>query len=269
MPDAVIHLTPVVIAGCVVLGLLAGVLGGLAGIGGSMLMLPGLHVLLGSTPESIQHLFIAAAFVVNVVVAYPAARRHRLSGAVRDDLLAPLLVSVLIAMAVGVLLGNVAPGGTLKRALGVFLIGYCVFNVYRVVRSLPEPTPEQARTNPKVLWTCGGVTGLLGGLLGLAGGVILVPLLQIIARIPLRSSIATSSAVVWTTAAVAAVIKLGTLNSHGWSIWTSLTLSGLMAPTALIGSQIGAHLTHRLPVKAVRIAITGVLVLAASRLLLG
>ncbi len=265
--DHAIHLTTFVVVGCVALGFLAGVLGGLAGIGGSMLMLPGLTILLGKEPDSIQHLFIAAAFVVNVVVAYPAARRHRRSGAVRDDLLRELLISVLVAMVVGVVIGNFAPGAHLRIALGIFLVAYCAFNIYRVAFRFPEPDGAHARTGPAVLISCGAITGLFGGTLGLAGGVILVPLLQLVARLPLRSAIATSSAVVWTTAAVAAVLKLATLSQHGWSIWTSLTLTALMAPTALVGSQIGAGLTHKLPVKWVRIAITAVLAAAAARLL--
>lgn len=269
MPPAeiTIHVTTMLVVGALALGLLAGVLGGLAGVGGSMLILPGLHILIGDDPPALHHLFIAAAFVVNVVVAYPAARRHRQSGAVRSDLLGPLTFSVLGAQIAGIIIGNVINGDALGQALGVFILAYCVFNIWRVIGRHVEPGDDHARTGVANLVVCGFITGVIGGMLGLAGGVILVPLLQLVCRLPLRASIATSSSVVWMTAAVAAVIKLGTLSGHGVSVWNALMLAGLMAPTALVGAQIGAALTHALPVKIVRIAITAILIGAAARLL--
>ncbi|MCA9299660.1 MAG: hypothetical protein KDA28_11370, partial [Phycisphaerales bacterium] len=50
-----------------VIGLIAGVLGGMAGIGGSLIMLPGLGLLLGYEPHERQHLYMAAAMCVNLL----------------------------------------------------------------------------------------------------------------------------------------------------------------------------------------------------------
>jgi len=64
------------------IGLAAGALGGLLGIGGSIIMIPALAIFLGDD----QHLYQAAAMVVNIAVALPAAIRHKRAGALRDFL---------------------------------------------------------------------------------------------------------------------------------------------------------------------------------------
>ena len=65
------------------IGLMAGTLGGLLGVGGSVIMIPALTAIFG--PE--QHLYQAAAMAVNVGVAVPAAWRHHGAGAARRDVL--------------------------------------------------------------------------------------------------------------------------------------------------------------------------------------
>ena len=62
-------------------GLLAGVLGGLLGVGGSILMIPAMVFLFADRygPEG-QHLYQAAAMIVNLFVVLPAVDRHRRAG---------------------------------------------------------------------------------------------------------------------------------------------------------------------------------------------
>ena len=67
---------PVVIAAVLATGLIAGVLGGMLGVGGSVIMIPGLTLVLGYD----QHLYQASAMVANVAGAVPAALRHHRAG---------------------------------------------------------------------------------------------------------------------------------------------------------------------------------------------
>jgi uncharacterized protein len=255
-----------VLAGIALLGLLAGLLGGLAGVGGSMVMLPGLHALLGDDPPAVHHLYMAAAMVVNVAVALPAAHKHAKAGAVRKDLLPPLLSSTIISVLLGVVVSNQVGGDGLRIALAVFIGCYCLWNLVRLARNTPEHPPEAHRTERWRLAVSGAATGFVGGLLGLGGGVLLVPLLQMWCRLGLRASIATSSSVIWISALVGCSLKLATLHHHGQSVALALLLAALLAPTAIIGARWGAALTHSLPLRAVRAAITCILLVAAVKL---
>jgi len=258
--------TTTAILATVGLGVLAGLLGGLAGVGGSMVMLPGLHMIFGDEPSTVHHLYMAAAMTVNVAVALPAALKHHAAKAVRTDLLPPLIASTLAGIVVGVLVSNLFDGNVLRYLLAAFILAYCAMNLRRLLIGHVEPAAD-ARTTVGRLAFSGAATGFVGGLLGLGGGVLLVPMLQVLCRVSLRQSIATSSAVICVTAVVGAGLKLATLHEHAQSWTWALTLAALMAPTAIVASLVGAGLTHSLPIKTVRAAITVLLMIVAVRLL--
>lgn len=247
-------------------GLGAGVIGGLAGIGGSLIILPALHAILGDEPASVHHLYMAAAMTVNVAVSFPAALRHARSGAIRRDLLPALFAWTAFAIIAGVLVGNRVSGDALRHILAGFILIYCIFNLVRIARRLEDHAPEAERTGRTNIALSGAFTGFIGGLLGLGGGVMLVPMLQMLCRVPLRQSIATSSAVICMTAVIGAGLKLATLSDEGQSWTAALMLAALLAPTAMIGGVIGASLTHTLPINAVRAAVTVVLLASAAKL---
>ena len=248
----------------ILLGLVAGVLGGLAGIGGSLVMLPALHLLHGEQSSATHHTYMAAAMAVNLIVALPAAKRHHELGSVRRDLLPWLMPGTAVAVVAGVLLSNTLPGQTLRLALAAFLILYCLHNLHRILQK-PRPAPvNTSPTHPATLLLIALVAGMVAGLLGLGGGVVMVPMLQLFARVPLRQAIGTSSAVIVVTALIGASVKLASLPRA--DLPGALLLAALMAPGAVVGARLGASLTHRLPVRAVRIVVTLLLFAAAIRL---
>ncbi|MBX3365135.1 MAG: sulfite exporter TauE/SafE family protein [Phycisphaeraceae bacterium] len=250
-----------------VVGLAAGLLGGLAGVGGSMVMIPGLGLVMGYTepdkPE--QHLYAAAAMLVNVLVSAPAARAHQKAGAVRWDIFKVLAPAMAVAIIVGVLISNEFRGVRLKQGLAVFILAYCALNIYRVYHR----RKELARANERlgvvrlIIIACTG--GLVAGILGLGGGVVIVPLLQIFCRVRLREAIATSLATMTVTAILGAGMKIYTLTEHGLSIQTALLYAAALGPGAILGGALGAALNHRLPLSGVRIAISVLLIIVAAK----
>ena len=69
------------------------------------------------------------------------------------------------------------------------------------------------------------------------------------------------------TSTIGASVKVATLHTHQRSVADALFLALLMAPTAVVGGRIGAGLTHSLPIRGVRLAITLLLLIAAGDLL--
>lgn len=258
------------------IGLIAGTLGGLAGVGGSVFILPALHIvfspLLFGEPADpqVHHMYMAAAMAVNVAVSFPAALRHHREGAVRVSLLKVLIPTNAAAIVVGVYLSNMIEGEVLRVMLAVFLMMYCAWNFSIILRPRRRSFSGKGRVERATaerLATCGVGTGLVGGVLGLGGGFLLVPLLQLVCNLRLKNAIATSSAVLCVTAVVGAALKIGTLSQHGQSMRLAMTYAGLMAPTGILGALIGARALHSMPVTAVRVVMTLLILVAATRIL--
>lgn len=260
-------------------GLAAGLLGGLLGVGGSVILIPALTALLG--PE--QHLYQAAAMAANVAVALPAAHRHHAAGVARRDVLRWMLPAAGVAVLAGVAASNVFEGDTaerwLKRLFAIMLVYVIAVNVRKLVTSEEREAGSEADTcegeerakdaTPHASVPAsrssllGVIMGFVAGLLGIGGGAIAVPLQQVALRLPLRSCIANSSIIIVFSAAIGATFKIATLGRHGLVFTDALLLAALLAPTALLGGRLGASLTHRLPLKWVRIAFIGLMIAAA------
>ena len=239
----------------VILGLVAGALGGLLGVGGSIVMIPVLTQLLGYD----QHLAQAAAMIVGIFVAAPSVLRHNQSDSVRWDVTLRMLPAGLLVIVIGVWASNQFSGENLERIFGVFLLYVVSIETIKLVQQRPEPHEAQHRVTWPRCSAVGTMTGFLAGLLGVGGGIVTVPLLQRVCRLPLRQCIATSSAVMVLTAIVGSIRKNVTLAqhmSHGQPLEmrTSLTLAAFLIPTAIAGAWLGAHLTHALPLRGVRLA---------------
>ncbi len=261
-------MTPAEIAIAAVVGLVAGLLGGLCGIGGSIVMLPALGLLFGydDVQRTRHHLYMASAMLVNVVVALVALRQHTRAGAVRGELVRLILPAMAVAVVAGVLSSNAFPGTVPKLALVAFIFAFAAYTLFTTVRSIPDPPPEAQRRSPALLAAIGLVTGFLAGFLAIGGGIVLVPLLQLAARVPLRNAIATSAAVMWLTALVGGALKLATLPRLGLPVLPALALAGTMAIGAVVGATLGARLTHRLRLPHLRLVVALALAAAGARL---
>ena len=246
------------------LGLIAGAIGGLVGMGGSIVIIPCLTLMW----KHDQQLSQAAAMIVNVFVAAPALFRHHQADAVRWDVVARMLPFGLLLILVGVEVSNKFEGEVLEKVYGVFLLYVIVFNVMKL---MTDDGSLLAATPPRVGWgrvgLVGGSMGLAAGLLGIGGGPVAVPMLQRVCNLPLRQAIAASSAVMCLTAIVGAARKNATLAHHSLDLNESLWLAVCLAPTATIGALIGAGLTHALPLRWVRLAFILLMSWASARML--
>lgn len=243
------------------IGLVAGVLGGLLGVGGSVLMIPAMMLLL---PNPNQHLYQGAAMIVNFFVILPAVVQHHRAGGILKPVIRVTIPVATLSVLLGVWLSH-GPwflGGNevyLSRTFGAFLIYAAGYNGYRLFsqRRLPEMDDETARSLPKwkIALAVAFPMGAVGGLLGIGGGAMAVPSQQIFLRIPLRRAIANSAATILTLSVAGAVFK-NIANAHvGIPFADSVRLAAWLIPTAIVGGYIGGRLTHLLPRELLRIAV--------------
>jgi len=254
-------------------GLVAGMLGGMLGIGGSIIMIPAMvAVYTPSGGASRMQQYQAAAMIVNFLLILPAVVRHHRARAVLWDVwrwLAPAaMVGIVLGVATSLL--PLFKGGNqkyMKILFGLFLLYVAYENLRKL---LVKSSGEKLLADPSSrhrAWksVCVGLPmGFSAGLLGIGGGALGVPALQMVLHLPLRNAIATSSAAIMAIAWLGAAVKnVGVQAGGDGTIAESLKLAACFAPTAMIGSYIGGHLTHNLPIRLVR-AVFAALMLASA-----
>lgn len=158
-------------AGLLVLGLVAGMLSGLFGVGGGVLIVPALTLLLGFDTRVAAGTSLAAIVPVSIVgvISYAAA------GAV-DWLVAGILaVAAIVGAQVGTYLLHRLPRQAVRWAFIVFLL-VVIASLFFVIPSRDADIPVTVGSVVGLLGL-GLVTGVLSGLLGVGGGVVVVPML--------------------------------------------------------------------------------------------
>ncbi|HEX5223947.1 MAG TPA: TSUP family transporter [Solirubrobacteraceae bacterium] len=116
--------------GAVAIGLAAGVLAGLLGVGGGVLFVPGLVLFIGLS----QHQAEATSLLAIVPVALVGAvRQDRYGNVVRRDALLLGLLS-LAGAALGVALANALSGRVLRDAFAALVIAVAAQLAYRTLR---------------------------------------------------------------------------------------------------------------------------------------
>ena len=257
------------------LGIVAGVVGGLAGLGGSVIMLPGMAMIWGYSDEkkSEHHIYMAAAMCVNVIVALSSTVMHAKKKAARKDVLMSLVPSMTAGMIAGVLMAGESPGRWPLIAFACFIWIYCLYNIITTIKKIPDhPVDAPSPAHWKMI-LLGTLVGIISGYLGIGGGILLVPLLQI-AGLPLRHAIAGSAGVMWISSIIGASLKLYTLPSIVRSDGTHLRIAEAMefaipiGVGALIGAYLGAWIAHKIKLPHLKLVIALILGVASVKMVM-
>lgn len=252
-------------------GLVAGVLGGLLGLGGSSVMLPAMVLILGARTGCKEHIqqYMAAAMIVNFLLILPSVAAHLRKKAVWARVWAWLAPAALVGIVLGVQISYRFETDAAKRHLrwgvGAFFLYVVGHNIYRLLARRQVEGLTRQRVEAYPFWRkmlVGFPMGVIAGLLGIGGGSLAVPGQQIVLKMPLRNAIATSAATIAAIAWLGAIVKNAQLGDHG-TVARSLLLAGCLAPTAMIGAYLGGRLTHALPIRIVRLAFIALLIASA------
>jgi len=250
------------------LGLVAGTLGGLLGIGGSVIMIPAMSIILGWQ----FHLAQAVAMTVNPMVAVSAASKHHNQKNISWTAVQRVLPLSIICICVAAWLSNKVNSAWLELLFGTFLIWVLWDQILHLLgkkkHAETEPKPSVTRCA-----TTGGITGTTAGLLGIGGGLIQVPLLNTLCRLPIKQAIGTSSAIMFFTAIIGAAVKDYSLSNvmddaeRPLQAMDAIIGSLWLVPGALVGGWFGAKLTHILPIRSIRSIFALLVVIASIKML--
>lgn len=244
------------LAAAAVVGILAGILSGLFGVGGGILIVPGLVLVMGME----QRLAHGTSLAAIVPIAVSGVAAYALERAV--DWPAAALLAV--GAAGGAVLGTQALRRISQRLLR-FLFG--LFLLLTAGQMLIQTHQATGRGEVDVgvvllLVLVGVVSGTLAGLLGVGGGIVIVPALVILLSVPDAAAKGTSLAVIIPTAVVGTLRNLRHRNAD-LPVATLVGLFGVAA--AFAASMLSVKMDPRLS----GILFASLLVLVAARMLTG
>jgi uncharacterized membrane protein YfcA len=244
-------LEPSLIVELAALGLGAGFLAGLLGIGGGMLIGPFMTLILsarGVGADLAVKMAIATAMSTIIFTSLSSVWAHHQRGGVRWDLVK--------ALAPGIVLGGLLGSAGIFAAIkGTSLaIVFAVFVILSATQIFLDKKPQANRQLPgRVgLVSAGGVIGLISGLVGAGGGFISVPFM-VAHNVSILNAVATSAALGFpialanTIGFVASGANLPHLPTGSWGyVW----LPGLavVASCSVLTAPWGAKMAHRMPI---------------------
>ncbi|GKT09980.1 sulfite exporter TauE/SafE family protein [Desulforhabdus sp. TSK] len=257
----------------VALGLIAGVLAGLLGIGGGLVIVPMLVFALTwqKVPhEFIMHLALGTSMASIIFTSVSSFWAHHKRGAVRW-----VIVQRIVP---GILLGTFLGTCVAARLSTNFLKGFFVIFLYYVaVQMLTDRKPKPSREIPGNLGMIGvgSVIGAVSSLVGIGGGTLSVPFMMW-CNVPVHVAIGTSAAIGFpiAIAGTAGFIYNG-LQSVGLPGYPPYSLGYVYLPalagivvTSVLTAPLGVRLAHSLPVPKLKRVFAILLLVVATRMLI-
>lgn len=237
-----------------ILGLVAGFLAGLLGVGGGLVIVPVLAMAFaarGVDPRVIQHLALGTSLGSIILTGLVSAYAHYRRGAVNTVALERITPGIVA----GTLLGTVLAAHLATRDLVIVFVLF-EFAVGTQMLLGFRPKPERGLPGWAGSSAAGAGIGMLSSLVGIGGGTLSVPFLAWSNR-PLREAVGTSAALGVPIALAGSLgyVLNGWSNPHlpPWSLGYLYVpaLLGIVAGSVLT-APAGAWLAHRLPVKMLR-----------------
>lgn len=236
------------------IGLVAGALSGLFGVGGGILIVPALTIIAGME----QRLAHGTSLAATAPLAASGLIGYALASEV-DWLVALLMLTGSLAGAIlGTQLLGRAPVGILRWGFAALLLVTAI----RMLVAVPEglgPVTIDALSSGGLAAT-GLFSGSIAGLMGVGGGVIMVPAQTVLFDVTTALAKGTSLAVIVPTAVVGSVRNVRKGNAD-------LRTAGLVAGAGVISSFLASQVSIGLPERLSAMLFGGLLLLAAVRLL--
>jgi len=194
-------------------GLAAGLVAGLLGVGGGIINVPALSLIftaLGYDPAYTFHLAIGTSLGIIIFTSASAAYTHYRNGNIHSPYAVKIAMIGIVGAIFGAHLADYLPGNILKPLFGAVL---CIAGVQMLLDKKVQRNGE-LRTGWKSAGFIGIVAGLTAGFFGVGGGVAAVPLMIWLSRFEPKKAVATSSMV------VVAFALFGTITHavNGWAV---------------------------------------------------
>lgn len=229
--------------GMVAGGILAGMLGGLLGIGGGIVLMPILRFFVGLSPAFAAGTCILAVFFTTLGGSY----RHYKLGHINIRSITPIIIAGVLSTAVFslIFLCFTRREGWLDLGMGLV---FSFISIRMIIEGLlifyekkvKEIGGSEIHGSLLQKSAIGSAAGILPGLLGIGTGAILVPAFTFILRAPIKVAMGSSLACFSVNAFLSSTFKL----SQGF---ININVALPICLGAIIGANMGAILNKRFP----------------------
>lgn len=238
-----------------IVGVLAGLFGGLVGLGGGVIMIP----LMVEFLRLSQHRAHGTSLVALVFTGIAGAVTYALKGSM--DVIAAILLAVtaISTARTGARYAHALPEWKLKKSFGGFLIVVSTLLVLKPYLS-HFSSPVEGWPKVAVLLLTGVFSGFLAGMMGVGGGTIMVPAMVLLAGF--GQHLAQGSSLL----AMVPAGSVGAFTHYRLGNVEVKFLKGLI-PGILLGAFLGSSLALVLPEGTLRVIFAAVLSLTGVRYL--
>jgi uncharacterized membrane protein YfcA len=253
-----------------VIGVVAGYLAGLLGIGGGFVVVPALTLLFlrdSTTAPWAIHIAVATSLATMLVTSLSSILAHHRRGAIRWPLVRSLAGGLMLGAMLGAVIADALEGDALVRVFG----GFAVLAGLQLILSR-NPEGEKPLPGQPGVSLVGLVIGAVSSLIGIGGGALTGPW-QMWHGVRAQNAVATSAACGYPIAAAGTISFIwlgyqGGLPGQGLGYVNLPAFAGI-ALTSALAAPLGAATVHRLPARLVRRIFGVFLVLVGLRMLAG
>lgn len=217
------------------LGFTAGFCSAVLGIGGGIILVPGLILLFGYEIKKA----IGTSLAIIVPIVFVGVMTHYIieSGNIKFLVALIVIIGSIIGAKFGAKLANKINSKLLTKLFALLLL----FVGLKLIGIINIPTEAVSNiTLCPLLIILGLTAGSLSALFGIGGGIIIVPMLNLFFGLSVHESIATSLTVIFPTTFAGAIFHKKFNN-------VDIRAMKFLVPAALIGAVFGAIVANSLP----------------------
>lgn len=250
-------------------GVFAGVLAGLLGVGGGIIIVPALFQLFAFMDVDLavrMHLAVGTSLSTIIVTSVSSLRSHDRRGAVDWQLFKSLGPAVAVGVIAGAAIAGVVSGAALTAVFAVMALVVAWYMGFapddlRLARELPGGARRAG---------IGGVIGAVSAMVGIGGGSLTVPTL-VLCNYPIRLAVGTSAAIGLVIAVPGtAGFMLSGLEAEGLPPlslgYVNLLGFAILVPVTWLSAPWGARLAHWIPPRLLRLCFAAFLFIVSIRL---
>ena len=236
------------------LGMIAGGVGGLLGLGGGIIIVPSLLFIFtwqGFPANVLMHFAVATSLFTIVFTSVSSSYAHHKHKAVLWPQVFLLTPGIIMGAILGAFIADYLSSDLLRRAFGIFEIFVACQIGFAV-----KPTVQRALPGRNGMILAGGGIGTLSTIMGIGGGTLTVPFLTW-CQVDIRKAVATSSACGFPIALAGTLTMIFTgldysnlpENSIGYVYWPAAVA---ILVTSVLFAPVGAKLAHTMPVNSLK-----------------